>query len=108
MKKILIIQTAFLGDLILTTPLIKAVYALYDMPKITIVINKGSREILEGNPYLFEIMEFDKKKVKKNFFYFFKFALELRNHHFDICISPHFSHRSSILSFLSGAKIRIT
>jgi len=107
MKNILIIQTAFLGDLILTTPFIREVYALYDRPKISIVVNKGTAEILTGNPYLSEIIEFDKKKVKKDLFYFFKFAANLKNKKFDICISPHFSHRSSILSFLSRAKERI-
>ncbi|NUM40426.1 MAG: glycosyltransferase family 9 protein [Leptospiraceae bacterium] len=107
MKNILIIQTAFLGDLILTTPFIREVYALYDRPSITIVVNKGTEEILSGNPFLKEVLEFDKKKAKKNLLYFFWFASQLRKRKFDLCLSPHFSHRSSILSFLSRAKERI-
>jgi heptosyltransferase II len=105
--KILIIQTAFLGDLILTTGFIRRVREKYPNAEISILVNKGSESILTGNPFLKEIIPFDKKQIKKSIFGFFKFAWEIRRKKFQLCLTPHFSHRSSILAFLSGAKQRI-
>lgn len=105
--KILIIQTAFIGDLILTTGFIRRVKELYPNSEISILVNYGTESILSENPYVSEIIPFDKKKVKKNLFYFFSFLKDIRARKFEICFSPHFSHRSSIIAFYSGAEIRI-
>lgn len=104
---ILIIQTAFIGDLILTTPLFREIANRYGKCNLYAIVNKGTELILEGNPYISKIIGFDKKMVKSSPFYFFSFILEIRKLKPDICISPHFSHRSSLISFFSGAKIRI-
>ncbi len=105
--KILIIQTAFLGDLILTTGFIRRVKELYPSSKISVLVNSGTESILTGNPYISEIISLDKKQIKKNLLHFFKFLTKIRERKFEICFSPHFSHRSSIIAFYSGAKKRI-
>lgn len=105
--KILIIQTAFLGDLILTTGFIRRVKELFPHSEISIIVNSGTESILYENPYLSEIIPFNKKEVKKNLFKFFKFLNQIKSKHFEVCFSPHFSHRSSIIAFWSGAKKRV-
>lgn len=105
--KILIIQTAFIGDLILTTSFIREVFKKYGNAELHIIVNKGTEDILNANPFLKKIIPFDKKLVKKSIFYFFQFINGLKKEKYDLCISPHFSHRSSLLSFFSGAKKRI-
>jgi heptosyltransferase-2 len=105
--KILIIQTAFLGDLVLTTGFIRRVYEKHNSPKISIIVNKGTEDILKGNPYISEIIPFDKKKMKKGITGFLNFCQEIHKRKFSICYSPHFSHRSSLISFFSGAQTRI-
>lgn len=107
MKNILIIQTAFLGDLVLTTPLIREVYKKYNPCKVSVLVNKGSEDILKNNPYIHKIISLDKSKIKKSIIQFLKFAYKLKEEMFDIVISPHFSYRSSIISFLTRSKIRI-
>ncbi|HMV77141.1 MAG TPA: glycosyltransferase family 9 protein [Leptospiraceae bacterium] len=107
MKNILIIQTAFLGDLILTTGFIRRVREKNPDSRISILVNKGAEDVLAGNPHLNDVIILDKKKIKSSIFGFFKFASEIRARKFDTVLSPHFSHRSSILSFLSGAGSRI-
>ncbi|WCL47959.1 lipopolysaccharide heptosyltransferase II [Leptospira sp. GIMC2001] len=106
-QNILIIQTAFLGDLILTTPFVHQVKKLYPNSKITIVVNQGTASVLEGNPDLDQILQLDKKRAKKSVSYFVRFAYELRKKKFDLVLSPHFSFRSSLLSWLTKAKVRI-
>jgi heptosyltransferase-2 len=105
--KILIIQTAFLGDLILTTSFFREVKQKYKDAEIHLIVNKGTEDILVGNQNITRVIPFDKAKVRKSILYFFTFIQNLRNENFDLCICPHFSHRSSLISFFSGAKERI-
>ena len=105
--KILIIQTAFLGDLILTTSFFREVKEKYKDAEIYLIVNKGTEDILADNPNITQIIPFDKSKVKNSILYFFKFIQDLRKEKFELCISPHFSHRSSLIAYFSGSKERI-
>jgi heptosyltransferase II len=104
--KILIIQTAFLGDLILTTAFIREVAKKFPNAEIHILIKAGTETILKNNPHIQKIISLDKKK-SKSLFYFLKFISNLRKEKYSICYSAHFSFRSSQFAFFSGAKIRI-
>lgn len=105
--KILIIQTAFLGDLILTTSFFREVKQKYKDAEIHLIVNKGTEDILVGSQNITRVIPFDKSKVKQSILYFVVFLKALRKENFDLCICPHFSHRSSLISFFSGAKERI-
>lgn len=106
-NNILVIQTAFLGDLVLTTPFVFALRERYPKSRITILVNAGTESILANNPSLDSILVLDKKKAKRGFLYFIRFLLEIRRHNFDLVYSPHFSFRSSLIAFFTGAKTRI-
>ncbi|TGL55002.1 lipopolysaccharide heptosyltransferase II [Leptospira kemamanensis] len=106
-EKILIIQTAFLGDLILSTSFFHAVKMEHKESEIHVVVNLGTESVLDNNPDITQIWCLDKKKIKKNPFAFFQFIQKLRKEKFDKVYSPHFSYRSSLLSFFTKAKIRI-
>lgn len=105
--KILIIQTAFLGDLILTTSFFREVKEKYKGAEIHLIVNKGTEDILAGNKNITSVIPFDKAKVRKSILYFFQFIQSLRKENFDLCICPHFSHRSSLIAYFSGSKERI-
>jgi heptosyltransferase II len=105
--KILVIQTAFLGDLILSTTLFKKIKLKHPESHITLIVNKGTEQILSNNPNIDSIIPVDKKQTFKNPLRFINFLYKLHKENFSICYSPHFSHRSSLISFFSGAKIRI-
>jgi heptosyltransferase II len=105
--KILIIQTAFIGDLILTTGFIRQVSEKFNSRDISIVVNEGTESILTGSPFLKKTIPLNKKKIKKNPFYFINFLREIRSARYDLVLSPHFSHRSSLISYFSGSKTRI-
>ncbi|MCZ8342981.1 MAG: lipopolysaccharide heptosyltransferase II [Leptospira sp.] len=106
-EKILIIQTAFLGDLILSTSFFRAVHLHHPNSEIHILVNSGTESILENNPDIHRIWVLDKKKIKVNIFAFFSYANQLKRENFDIVYSPHFSFRSTFLSFLTGAPVRV-
>jgi len=102
MTKILIWQTAFLGDLILTTPLIHSVKNMYPEAKVDIITKPFGSTVLKNNPYIDKIIIFDKKKHSN-----INLIKSLRKEKYNIAISPHRSHRASYTLFLAKIKKRI-
>ncbi|MCG6193833.1 glycosyltransferase family 9 protein [Leptospira sp. FAT2] len=106
-EKILLIQTAFLGDLILTTSFFREVKKKYPNSHLTVLVNKGTEAVLEANPHIDRLIPLDKKEFKKSFWKFFSFLFGLRKERYTLCLLPHFSFRSTLIGFASGAKVRI-
>ncbi|MFT4757403.1 MAG: ADP-heptose:LPS heptosyltransferase, partial [Vicingaceae bacterium] len=50
MNKILIIQTAFIGDVILTTPVVEKLSEFYPDAKIDFLLRRGNEQLLENHP----------------------------------------------------------
>ena len=109
MKKILIIHTAFIGDIILSTPLIKKIKAKYidEGCSITYVTTPVGASVLKNNPDLDEIIAYDKRGTHKGFRGLFLLGKRLNYKGFDEVIIPHRYLRSSILGRLTGAPTRI-
>ena len=57
--KILIIQTAFIGDVVLATPLIEALKDKFPSSSIDFLLRKGNEKLLVGHPKLNNILIFD-------------------------------------------------
>ncbi len=69
MQKFLIIQTAFIGDVVLATPLIEKLHAFFPEAQIDFLLRKGNEQLLNGHPYIHELLIWEKKKNKrKNLF----------------------------------------
>lgn len=103
----LIIQTAFLGDIVLTTPLIRAVKKAFPDSRIDVLLTPQGAELLRGLEGVNERLAYDKRGREKGIGGFLSQVRRIRKRAYDICISPHRSARTSLLSFLSGAPVRI-
>jgi heptosyltransferase-2 len=64
MSKFLLIQTAFIGDVILATPVIEKLHNQYPGARIDFLLRKGNEDLLNGHPYLHKIYVWDKKGNK--------------------------------------------
>ena len=64
MPRFLIIQTAFIGDVILATPVIEKLYQFAPHGKIDFLLRKGNESLLQGHPYINEIIIWNKKQNK--------------------------------------------
>lgn len=108
MKKIriLIIHTAFIGDIVLSTPLIKKLRDTYPKAEITYLTTPVGASILRNNPYLTHIIEYDKRGEHKGIKGFWAIAKKLKVEAYNMVITPHRYLRSSFLTFLTGAPIR--
>ncbi len=104
---ILIIHTAFIGDIVLSTALISKVKEKYPDSDIYYLTTPLGKEILKNNPKIKEIIVYDKRGKDKGFVAFISFVRKIRKLKIDVCLTPHRYLRSSILSLLSGASIRV-
>jgi heptosyltransferase II len=103
-NKILIIQTAFLGDAILTLPMIQKLKELDSSSVIDVICVPASKEIFELSPLINNIIVFDKKGKDKSLLSFFNFTREIRAKKYDKIYSAHRSFRTSLLILRSGVR----
>ncbi len=103
--KILIIQTAFIGDVILATVVIESLFDKYPSAKIDMLVRKGNENLLTDHPKLNKVIIWDKKNRKlKNQFEIIK---NLRKEKYDIVVNLQRFLSSGIFTLFSGAKITI-
>jgi heptosyltransferase-2 len=63
-QKFLVIQTAFIGDVVLATALIEKLHAHYPDARIDFLVRKGNETLLTGHPFLHEVLIWDKREHK--------------------------------------------
>jgi len=104
LNKILVFNPSFIGDSILTTPLITVIKKLYPKSKISFCVRPESSELFECLEDINEMIIFDKRNKDRGLKGIIDFSQKLRNEGFDLIISPHKSFRTVILLKLSGCK----
>lgn len=107
MMRVLIIHTAFIGDIVLSTPLLKKIKDLYGEVEITYLTTPIGAEILKNNPNISEIIIYDKKCEHSGVMGVFQVGKRLRYKNFNLVINLHRYLRSAILTFLTRAPITL-
>jgi len=106
-KRILILQTAFLGDVILTIPLIKKTTQIFPNARVDFLTIPNAKNLVETIPYIHQLHIYDKHKSEKGLRALFSWQKKLRQQHYDLAIVPHRSFRSALLIRGSGIPLRI-
>lgn len=101
MKKILVIQTAFLGDVILATPVLSELKRLFPEADVDVLVKKGNESLLNNNPHINKVYTFDKKSGKLKSI--FQLSREFRRSKYDLVINLHRFGSSGLITLLSGA-----
>lgn len=104
-QKILFIQTAFLGDAILSLPAIEFLNNKFPNFKIDVICIPSTAEIFKSSPFVNEVFVLDKRKTHQSIFALIKFAKELKNKKYSRIYSPHRSFRTSLLVLLSEVEL---
>lgn len=105
--KILVIQTAFLGDVVLTTPLFDALRERIPDADIDAVVTPAGAQALLGHPSVRRIHTYDKKGDQRGLTPFLTFAHGLRAERYQVALIPHRSLRSSLLAWRARIPRRI-
>ena len=67
MQKILVIQTASIGDVILSTPVIENLHTRFPEAAIDLLIKKGMEELFAGHPFINDLIIWDKSRKYRDF-----------------------------------------
>jgi heptosyltransferase-2 len=100
--KILIIQTAFPGDAILTLPMIQELKKKNENSFIDVLCIPSTKDIFESSPSINSVVVIDKKGEHSKFLPFVKFVKNLRANGYDKIYSPHRSFRSAFVVWMLG------
>ncbi len=111
-NKILVIKLRHIGDTLLIVPVLRALREKFPHAHISVLVNSGTEDVLIGNPLIDEIITFDRTIKKLPFFKRLireiSFYKTIRKKFFDMTVSLTTGDRAAIISFLSGAKYRIS
>ena len=102
MHRILVIQTAFIGDVVLATALLENLHAAYPVATIDILVRGGAQELFIDHPYINEVHVWDKKKNKYQ--HLFQIIQTIRRIKYDVVINVQRYLATGIITVLSGAK----
>jgi heptosyltransferase II len=105
--RILLVQLSFLGDCILTTPLIQTLKTLYPNASLSLLTTPLAKDLYAHNPLVDSVITFDKRKSERGFLGLRKKAAILRECKFDKVYSVHRSGRTALLLWLSKIPVRI-
>lgn len=104
-NKILVIQTAFIGDVILATSILENLHSAFPNISIDFLLRKGNETLFEQHPYINKIWIWNKKEKKyKNLF---KIIRSIRKERYDIVINAQRYFASGLITALSAAKYTV-
>ncbi|HVS97143.1 MAG TPA: glycosyltransferase family 9 protein [Puia sp.] len=102
MQKFLVIQTAFIGDVVLATALTEKLHAWFPDAQIDFLVRKGNEGLLAGHPWLHEVLVWDKREGKlKNLWLMTR---RIRRNGYDKVINVQRFAATGLLTACSGAK----
>jgi heptosyltransferase-2 len=105
LKKFLIIQTAFIGDVILATAVVEKLYEFYPEAKIDFLVRKGNESLLENHPKINETLIWDKTKNK--FLNLLNLIKSIRQKKYSHIINLHRFASSGLITAFSKAQVKI-
>jgi heptosyltransferase-2 len=100
---LLVPQTSFLGDVVLTTPLLTALRHRLRPRHLAVLVRPEARAILDGHPDVDEVLVDDKRGADRGLAGVLRAARRLRARRFDLAVCPHRSLRTALL--LAAARI---
>ena len=106
MQKILLIQLKQIGDVLLSTSLFKNIKKNFPDSQVDILIYEHCKGVVEGNPYVDNIISITSDE-RKNFFKLLKKLEKLKKEKYDYSIDLLTDIRSGIITFFVNADKRI-
>jgi len=106
-QNILVVRTDRIGDVVLTTPALSALRRRFPAARITVLIAPSTKDILDENPDIDEILLDDRKGEHTQAQGFWGLVKTLRQKKFDLAIIFHTKNRTNLACFLAGIPTRI-
>ncbi|HVE13187.1 MAG TPA: lipopolysaccharide heptosyltransferase II, partial [Elusimicrobiota bacterium] len=105
-SRVLLLQTSFLGDTLLTLPLARRVKEVLPGCRLTVLTRPQTAEVFRSSPWVDEVIEDDKRGRHRGVGGLFSLAQGLRGR-FDLALVAHRSFRSALMVWLARVPFRI-
>lgn len=105
--RILLVQTSFLGDTILSTPVIAAIKKIHPDAHLWMMTTPLAADLVRRDPLLSGVITFDKRNRLSGLSGLLRMSRKLKKMQFDKVYSLHRSFRTALLLFLAGIPLRI-
>lgn len=105
LKRFLVIQTAFIGDVILSTPIFSELKRIHPNAEIDVVVRAGNDTLLQNNPHINEIISWNKKQNK--YLSLFQTIKKIRQKSYDDVFTLQRYHSASIMTFFALSKNKV-
>ncbi|MBN2453898.1 MAG: lipopolysaccharide heptosyltransferase II [Candidatus Omnitrophica bacterium] len=106
-KRILIVNVNWVGDVLFSTPFIRAVREANPGAYIACLIHPRCREVLEANPRIDELIIYDEEGIHKSLIGKWRLIRQLRSKNFNTAFLLHRSFTKALIAYLAGIGERI-
>jgi len=104
MQRILVIQTAFIGDVVLATSILEKLQQSLDDVALDILVRKGNESLFDGHPFVRQVLVWNKKQKYKDLW---RLRRQVKAERYDIVINLQRFGAMGFLTAFSGAKQKI-
>jgi heptosyltransferase-2 len=104
---LLVVQTSFLGDVVLTTPLLTALRQRVRPRRLDVLVRPEAVPLLRGHPDVDTVLVDDKRGADRGLGGLWRTARRLRHERFDVAVSPHRSLRTALVLAAAGIPRRV-
>ena len=105
--KILLVRLRLIGDVVFTTPVIRALRRQYPDAHIAYLVEPSATPVVRGNPHLNQVIVAERRRGAGRLLDDLALARRLRHERFDVAIDLHGGPRSAWLTRASAAPMRI-
>ena len=102
-SNVLVVKLRYIGDVLLTTPFLRALRRGFPDARVTVLVNPGTGEVLRHNPDVDEVLSLPRTGLIPQV----QCYRELRARGFDCVVDLTDGDRSAFISFMTGARVRI-
>ena len=108
-KKILVIRLDRIGDMVMTTPIFRALKENWPDVQITVLTNPVNKNIVINNPFIDCILVYDRENEHKSFNSRLTFFRSIRERKFDLVIDPYLDYelKTSFITRFVGNRFRL-
>ncbi len=105
--RIAVWNTAFLGDSVLTLPLIRTIRAAWPEAELDFYVRGGLASLYEAQPEISQVYVCDKRGREKGLVAMLRQGRMIAQRRYDVWVDAHLSLRSSCMAWASRADIRV-
>jgi lipopolysaccharide heptosyltransferase II len=104
---ILLVRLRLIGDVVFTTPLVRALRRRYPDARLTYLVESSAAPVLRHNPHLTNLIVVPRRRGVRRIVDDMTVARDLRRERFDLAIDLHGGPRAAWLTWASGATRRV-